>query len=100
MQLLVEAKRLAPKGSVVEIIDWSELSIYNGDLEVEPPKSIIDFKNAIAACDAIVIATPEYNFSIPGALKNDIDWASRPLGTTNSFSSKAYERWARRLSWF
>ncbi|KAK9695885.1 hypothetical protein K7432_012751 [Basidiobolus ranarum] len=89
MKLLLEAKRLAPAGSVVEIIDWSELPIYNGELEEEPPKSVIDFKSKIAACDAIIIATPEYNFSYPGALKNAIDWASRPLGTTNSFSGKA-----------
>ncbi|KAK9700527.1 hypothetical protein K7432_012143 [Basidiobolus ranarum] len=90
MKLLLEAKRLAPEGSVVEIIDWSELPVYNGDLEAEPPKSVVDFKNSIAACDAIIIATPEYNFSFPGALKNAIDWASRPLGTTNSFAGKAY----------
>ncbi|ORX82400.1 FMN-reductase [Basidiobolus meristosporus CBS 931.73] len=89
MKLLLEAKRLAPAGATVEIIDWSELPIYNGDLEAQPPKSVLEFKEKIASCDAILIATPEYNFSYPGAFKNAIDWASRPLGTTNAFAGKA-----------
>ncbi|CAG8805917.1 21836_t:CDS:2, partial [Dentiscutata erythropus] len=61
----------------IDIIDWSQLPVYNQDLEEDPPESVLKFKEEIYNSDAILFATPEYNWSIPGPLKNAIDWASR-----------------------
>lgn len=63
------------------------LPLYNRDLDGDYPPVAREFKAALAATDAVLFVTPEYNRSIPGALKNAIDWASRPSGT-NSFSHK------------
>jgi chromate reductase, NAD(P)H dehydrogenase (quinone) len=61
---------------------------YDEDADVEPaPRSVAALRDAVAAADAILIATPEYNHSIPGALKNALDWASRPFAT-NVFRNK------------
>ena len=69
----------APDGVTVELADISDLPFYNQDLDVEGgPDVVRAFKAAIADAGAIVIATPEYNYSVPGVLKNAIDWASRP----------------------
>ena len=79
--------RLAPEGLVMEEIDWSRLPIYSYDYDADYPPVARDFKAAIAAVDAVLFVTPEYNRSIPGGLKNAIDWASRPYGQ-NSFARK------------
>jgi ABC-type branched-subunit amino acid transport system ATPase component/NAD(P)H-dependent FMN reductase len=72
-------KALAPGHITVEIADLSEIPIYNDDVRVAGhPASVDALRAKIAAADAIIFATPEYNFSIPGVLKNAIDWASRP----------------------
>lgn len=63
------------------------LPLFNADLESDFPEEVIKFKDEINSADAVIIATPEYNRSISGVLKNAIDWASRPNGK-NSFDSK------------
>jgi chromate reductase, NAD(P)H dehydrogenase (quinone) len=80
--------RLAPDGLEMTEIPYDELPLYNRDLDADFPQSARDFKAAIAAVDAVLFVTPEYNRSIPGALKNAIDWASRPYGE-NAFTRKA-----------
>lgn len=70
---------LAPAGVTLELLpSVAELPIYSGDIEAEGfPASVTALGNAIAAADALVIVTPEYNYSVPGGLKNAIDWVSR-----------------------
>ena len=77
--LLVAAQELAPKDVEVIIADLHEIPLYDADLEDEDALAPVEsFKAAIAEADAVLIATPEYNYGIPGVLKNAIDWASRP----------------------
>jgi chromate reductase len=77
--LLRTASEKLPAEVALEIYDLSDIPLYNGDVEAAgTPKSVLDFKQHIGAADALLIATPEYNYSIPGVLKNAIDWASRP----------------------
>ena len=71
----------------LEIFDLDGIPPYNQDLEQQMPAKVREFKEKIRACDALLIATPEYNYSIPGVLKNAIDWASRPHGD-NSLEDK------------
>lgn len=85
--LLVAAQELAPEGVEVEILDIGQLPLFNQDLESNLPSAVKEFKNKIKAADAILVATPEFNYSIPGVLKNAIDWGSRPYGD-NSFDGK------------
>ena len=78
--LLQAALQLLPEGMSLEVVDLSAIPLYNEDvLTAGFPPAVADFKSRIAAADALLIATPEYNYSIPGVLKNAIDWASRPL---------------------
>ncbi len=73
------AAELAPAGMEVEIFDLAPIPLYNADVDADgPPAAVLEFKDRIARSDALLIATPEYNYSIPGVLKNAIDWASRP----------------------
>jgi len=85
--LLGAALELVPKGARLEIFDLEGIPPYNQDLENQPPEKVKEFKAKIRAADAILIATPEYNYSIPGILKNAIDCASRPHGD-NAFEHK------------
>jgi chromate reductase len=78
--ILRVAANLNLKEATVEIFDLEGIHLFNQDLENQPPDKVKDFKAKIRAADAILIATPEYNYSIPGVLKNAIDWASRPHG--------------------
>ena len=64
----------------LEIVEFRQLPPYNQDDEANPPQTIVEFKQRIAAADAVLFVTPEYNRSMPGALKNAIDAASRPYG--------------------
>jgi chromate reductase, NAD(P)H dehydrogenase (quinone) len=79
--------RLAPSELQMSEIDYRDLPIYSYDYDADFPASARAFKDALAAVDAVLFVTPEYNRSIPGGLKNAIDWASRPYGQ-NSFSRK------------
>jgi chromate reductase len=73
------AQELAPEGMTIDIFDLSEIPIYNDDVRtVGYPPSVQRFRDQIAAADALLFATPEYNYSMSGVLKNAIDWGSRP----------------------
>jgi chromate reductase, NAD(P)H dehydrogenase (quinone) len=75
------AADVAPDGVEVELYDrLGELPHFDADLEGAEPESVHDLRERISRADAVLIVTPEYNGSIPGALKNAIDWASRPRG--------------------
>ena len=73
--------RLAPEGLEMREVPYGNLPLYNRDYDADYPPVAREFKAAISAVDAVLFVTPEYNRSIPGALKNAIDWASRPYGT-------------------
>ncbi|WP_225829861.1 NAD(P)H-dependent oxidoreductase [Streptomyces sp. NK08204] len=79
-QLLRALPPLAPEGMEIEFFDGlGDVPLYNQDLDVEDcPKPVQRLRTAIAEADGLIIASPEYNGSIPGVLKNAIDWASRP----------------------
>ncbi|MEP9372491.1 NADPH-dependent FMN reductase [Mesorhizobium sp. KR1-2] len=79
--------RLAPQGLHMEEISFRDLPLYSYDYDADFPPAARALKAALAAVDAVLFVTPEYNRSIPGGLKNAIDWASRPYGT-NSFTRK------------
>jgi len=74
------AQQLVPDGAELKIFDIGGIPLFNQDEEANPPASVTEFKTAIRAADAILFVTPEYNYSIPGVLKNAIDWAARPYG--------------------
>jgi chromate reductase, NAD(P)H dehydrogenase (quinone) len=80
--------RLAPRGLVMTEIPIKHLPLYSTDYDADFPPVARAFKKAIAEVDAVLFVTPEYNRSIPGGLKNAIDWASRPWGH-NGFARKA-----------
>ena len=86
-QLAKALVRLAPPELAMTEISFRDLPLYSYDYDANYPPEALAFKSAIAAVDAIIFVTPEYNRSIPGALKNAIDWASRPYGK-NSFARK------------
>ncbi|MBQ1764872.1 MAG: NAD(P)H-dependent oxidoreductase [Aquincola sp.] len=71
---------LAPAGLQLKIVEIGALPLYNQDDEANPPAVVTDFKQQIKAADALLFVTPEYNRSVPGALKNAIDHGSRPYG--------------------
>jgi chromate reductase, NAD(P)H dehydrogenase (quinone) len=79
--LLRAARDLMPDGARLEIAAIRDIPLYNGDLEAESglPEPVVEMKEAIAGAQGVLIATPEYNGSIPGTLKNAIDWSSRPI---------------------
>ena len=79
--------RLAPPELQMTEISFKDLPLYSYDYDANYPPVATEFKNAIAAVDAVLFVTPEYNRSIPGGLKNAIDWASRPYGK-NAFTRK------------
>ena len=79
--------RFAPEHLEMTELPFRDLPIYSYDYDADFPQVAKDFKSALAAVDAVLFITPEYNRSIPGGLKNAIDWASRPYGT-NAFTRK------------
>src|SRR5215813_6946320 len=85
--LLRAATELLPDSTTLEIFDLDGIPPINQDLEMDMPTKVNQFKSKIREADAILIATPEYNYSIPGVLKNAIDFASRPYGD-NPFNDK------------
>jgi chromate reductase, NAD(P)H dehydrogenase (quinone) len=74
------AQQLAPADAEVEIFELDGIPPFSEDIEREPPAKVAELKEKIRAADTILLVTPEYNYSIPGVLKNAIDWASRPYG--------------------
>ena len=86
-KLAIALTRLAPKELHLREIPIGDLPLYSYDYDKDYPPAGRALKDAIAGVDAVLFVTPEYNRSIPGALKNAIDWASRPWGK-NSFARK------------
>ena len=77
--LLRAATEMLPEGMSLDVYDLEALPLYNGDVEAAGlPEPVQDFQRRIEAADALLFATPEYNYSVAGVLKNAIDWASRP----------------------
>ena len=81
------AKELTPEGVTINIFELDGIPGFSEDDEKNPPAKIIEFKKQIRAADALLFSTPEYNYSVPGVLKNAIDWASRPYGD-NAWAGK------------
>jgi chromate reductase len=80
-------ERLAPEGTTLVEIPIKDLPFYSPDFDADYPQVARDFKQAIADVDGVIIVTPEYSRSIPGVLKNALDWAARPWGQ-GSFNHK------------
>ncbi|MEV6522917.1 NADPH-dependent FMN reductase [Longispora sp. NPDC051575] len=80
--LLRAARQLAPAGMTVELYEGlRDIPPYDGDTDTEtPPEPVADLRRRISQADGVLFVTPEYNYSVPGVLKNAIDWASRPAG--------------------
>src|SRR5678815_1660400 len=74
------ATELVPEGATIEIFELDGIPGFNQDEEQSPPAKVAELKRRIREADAILFVTPEYNYSVPGVLKNAIDWASRPYG--------------------
>jgi len=85
--LMRAAVELKPEDATIEVFDLEGIPPFNQDLERQPPQIVKEFKAKMRKADALLIASPEYNYSVPGVLKNAIDWASRPYGD-NSFEGK------------
>lgn len=80
--LLNAAAKLAPPGVEFDVVDYNDLPLFNQDLEGDLPEPVRRFKARVAAANAVLIVSPEFNYSVPGPLKNAIDWGSRPYGTS------------------
>ena len=74
------AMQLVPEGAILETFELDGIPIFNQDEDHNPPARVVELKRQIREADAILFVTPEYNYSVPGVLKNAIDWASRPYG--------------------
>ena len=74
------ATELVPEGASIETFELDGIPGFNQDEEQNPPAKVVELKKRVREVDAILFVTPEYNYSIPGVLKNAIDWASRPYG--------------------
>ncbi|MFO0624244.1 MAG: NADPH-dependent FMN reductase, partial [Polyangiales bacterium] len=78
-KLLAAAAKLLPESATLATFDLAEIPLYNEDVrEKGYPDGVARFRAAIADADAVLLVTPEYNYSVPGVLKNALDWASRP----------------------
>jgi chromate reductase len=82
-QLVEALKGIAPVGLKLNVVEIGDLPLFNSDHEANPPATVTAFKQAIEGSDAVLFATPEYNRSVPGVLKNAIDWGSRPYGKSS-----------------
>ena len=74
------AIELVPEGATIEVFELDGIPGFNQDEEQNPPAKVVELKKRVREADAILFVTPEYNYSVPGVLKNAIDWASRPYG--------------------
>ena len=77
--MLEAAKQVLPQNATLEIVNVSKLPLYNQDLEHDLPEAVKELKKKIRSADAILIATPEHNYSVTAVLKNAIEWGNRPL---------------------
>jgi chromate reductase len=71
---------LAPPDAALDVFELDGIPGFNQDDEQNPPAKVVELKRRVRAADAVLFVTPEYNYSVPGVLKNAIDWASRPYG--------------------
>lgn len=78
--LLRAATRIAPEGATIDVFEIDGIPPFSEDDEQTPPEKVVELKRRVREADAVLFVTPEYNYSIPGVLKNAIDWASRPYG--------------------
>jgi chromate reductase len=78
--LLRAAQELAPDSATIDTFELDNIPSFNQDEEANPPAKVAELKQRVRSADAILFVTPEYNYSVPGVLKNAIDWASRPYG--------------------
>ena len=85
--LLRQAGQLLPPGSTLDTFDLEGIPVYNQDNDPSPPPRVQELRRMVRAADALLFVTPEHNFSVPAALKNVIDWLSRPLGE-NAWAGK------------
>ena len=83
------ASHLVPEGVTLDMFDLGGIPGFDQDQEQNPPAKVVELKKRIHEADAILFVTPEYNYSIPGVLKNAIDWASRPYGQSAWFGKPA-----------
>ena len=81
------AQQLCPAEAKIEVFELDGIPGFNQDEERKPPQKVVELKQKIRAADAILLVTPEYNYGLPGVLKNAIDWASRPYGD-NAWDAK------------
>jgi chromate reductase len=91
------AMDLMPQDASLDTFELDGISGFNQDEEQNPTPKVIELKRRIREADAILIVTPEYNYSIPGVLKNAIDWASRPYGDSAWNGKNLWRSWALRL---
>jgi chromate reductase len=85
--LMHAVQELVPDDAVIHTLDIGKLPLFNQDMESDFPAEAQEMKDQIKASDGIIISTPEYNRSIPGVLKNAVDWTSRPYGK-NAWAGK------------
>ena len=90
-------QKLCPEGAAIEVFDLDGIPPFNQDDEKNVPPKVNEFKQKIRSADAILLVTPEYNYGMPGVLKNAIDWASRPYGD-NAWSGKPVALMSAALS--
>jgi chromate reductase, NAD(P)H dehydrogenase (quinone) len=84
---LKAALTFCPREATIEIFELDDIPPFNGDHEHDPPARVVELKSKVRSAGAILFATPEYNYSFSGVLKNAIDWGSRPYGD-NSWAGK------------
>lgn len=79
-------QNILPKGVSMRLMTLEALPLYNEELDTDqPPRAIAELRDSIAKADGLIICTPEYNYSIPGVLKNALDWASAPVDNSVLF---------------
>ena len=76
----VRRRNFVPEGATLDVFELDGIPGFNQDDEQNPPAKVVELKRRVREADAILFVTPEYNYSVPGVLKNAIDWASRPYG--------------------
>lgn len=83
LRLARALEKLMPEGFSFDYVEIGDLPLYNQDLEADIPAPVVRLKRQVESAQGVLFATPEYNRSLPGVLKNAIDWASRPYGKSS-----------------